>query len=412
MLDYRGIITSITGLAKTTFHRTTRRGEQNSSGNSSNSSSILSGPHAKRMAQRRGRERALLEHYVRQSSSSEEARDTNILAREAREDGMYTDENAADSPYMVVVSCYNISEKEEQEQQKKKKKKNTSQRDCLYDTDDETFEAEELNKRTARMPPPLSGVNPEIPNEYDPIIGIVSVQGVRIPRSEPIDIVPAREPLFPFFGVNTDLQIMLITERMYDVFKENLRVNGKNRVLTLMENLAMTLTIGQMCGRLLPVEMMDKVIYFYDFETVSFVSHSELLHLLTLCEPDQKDENEVAASVPIMFHRDTPKQVLERNKFYQELMNLPKIFLRCTDYTNDNDDFSVPFIKSADNEHNKILTVERQLNDDSMNHEEMNALIRTISQDLEEAERQVGLDFIYKSTLSLYDARVMVPPVN
>lgn len=42
----------------------------------------------------------------------------------------------------------------------------------------------------------------------------------------------------------------------------------------------------------------------------------------------------------------------------------------------------------------------------------MGALIRTISQDLEEAERQNGLEFVHRSTLALYDARVIIPPVN
>lgn len=145
---------------------------------------------------------------------------------------------------------------------------------------------------------------------------------------------------------------------MYDVFKERIRTKGKERMITMMENLAATLTVSQMCGRLLPVEMMDGVVFFYDYDTVSFLKKEELVNILMLCEPDKKDEQEVAASFPSMFHCETPGQKLERNRYYQELLDLPHIFLRRTDYmcsSIDDQDFDFPFIDSVDNELNKRL---------------------------------------------------------
>ncbi|CAA91547.2 uncharacterized protein CELE_W03G11.4 [Caenorhabditis elegans] len=454
MLDYKGILTNITGFAKTSFYVTLRRGSRNSTNTSVTSTSSASSS-KQTEHERLSRDRELVRRHGR-LSSSEEARNTAVMGREAREDGIYTEENGAGSPFVVVVSCYNLGEmvveksvelenKKMEEGQIPKKKRsrelNIPQRnmfapdfvirpdedlpgfspiDSEYDTDDDAFEAEELNHRkaprhTQSMPPPLSGMNPDIPNEYDPVIGIIAIQGVRIPRSRPIDIVPNREPLFPFFGVNSDLQVMLITERMYDVFKERIHSKGKERMLTMMENLAMTLTCGQMCGRLVPVEMMDQTVYYYDYDTVSFLSREELINLLMLCEPDQIEDIMVASSFPSKFHRETPEQMLQRNKHYQHLMHRPQIFLRRTDYMScsiDDEDFTFPYFESVDNEHNKRLTLERQLNDDNVDHEEMGALIRTISQDLEEAERQNGLEFVHRSTLALYDARVIIPPVN
>lgn len=217
--------------------------------NTSTTSTHSSDSSSRKGQEKRGRDREIQQRHGR-LSSSEEARNTADVGREVREDGMYLDENAADSPFIVVVSCYKIGEmvveksvqlskKKEVEKKKKTRELNIPTRDMFapdfvirpdedlpgfspidseYDSDDEIFDAQELQRRstpryTHSMPPPLMGMNPAIPNEYDPVIGIISVQGVKIPRSQPIDIVPAREPLFPFFGVNSDLQVMLIAER-------------------------------------------------------------------------------------------------------------------------------------------------------------------------------------------------------
>uniref|UniRef100_A0A8R1DY49 Uncharacterized protein n=1 Tax=Caenorhabditis japonica TaxID=281687 RepID=A0A8R1DY49_CAEJA len=439
MFDYKGVITNITGLAKTTFHKTTnRRGGSGNTGNIASSRKI------------RSRARDLFRRHLRLSFSEE--RDSTIIAQEAREDDVY-DDDEAQAPRKIVVHRYNIGQmqveksvevpRKKKEKGDKKKKKTAelnipnrnmfasdfvlrpdedlpgfSPIDSEYDSDDDLFQASDFRHRQAErqyysMPPPLMGLNPDIPNEYDPVIGIVAVQGVRIPRSKPIDIVPPKEPrqLLPFFGISSDLHVMLIAERMYDVFKEDVRVNGKAQKMNVMENMASMLSIAQMVVRFVPVELMDGAVYFYHFDTVCFLSKDELVAILSRCEKD----DDVAESAPSKFHEESREHVLERNEHYQQLMDLKKIYVRRVDYQQasvDEIDFEFPFIDTSDNEHNKRVTLERQLSNDAMDHEEMGQLIRSISQDLEDAEFQEGFDFIHKSTLSLFDARVMVPPVN
>ncbi|EFO97413.1 hypothetical protein CRE_16615 [Caenorhabditis remanei] len=455
MLDYKGILTNITGFTKTNFYVALRRGGRNSTNTSVTSSGTTSSASTSRQGgqqQERGRDQEKSRRHVR--LSSEEARTTTIMGREAREDGIYTEENGAGSPFVVVVSRYNLGDMNVEKEADKKKKKgrknhelNIPKRDMFapdfviqpdedlpgftpivsdFDSDEDPYEAEEENFRRASltMPPPLMGCNPDIPNEYDPVIGIISIQGVPIPRSRPIDIVPNREPPFHFFGVNGDLQVMLITERshkyeynfrMYDVFKERVRTKGKKQMFTMMENMAMALTCGQMCGRLVPVQMMDESLFYYDYETVTFLSKEELVNLLILCEPDDIENNSVAASYPDMFYRENPEHKLERNKFYQHLMERSKIYLRRTDYMvkMNHQDFTVPFVDTVDTEQNQRLTIERQIKDNKLKDiKKLDELIESISQNLEEAERLQGLDFVRRSTLALYDARVVIPSVN
>lgn len=439
MLDYKGILTNITGFAKSNFGATLRRGRRNSTNTSVTSTESNSSASTSNIQQgeRRGRDREV--GHCHDRLSSEEARTSTIMGREAREDGIYTDENGAGSPFVVVVSSYgdktkivevgSNKKKDEQDPQKKKKKRyelNIPKRnmfapdfviqpdedlpgfspiDSEYDSEDELFEAEHLLHCSSPgypqpLGPPLMGLNPDIPNEYDPVIGIISIQGVRIPRSRPIDIVPPRQPLFPFFGVNTDLEIMLISELMFDVYKERIRVKGHEWMLTKMENMAMALTCGQMCGRLVPVEMMDDEVFYYDYEAISFLSKQELVNLLMLCEPDDVENSIVAESYPSMFHRETPEQMLERNKFYQHLMERPHIYLRRT------------FIEAPENEQKERITLERQLKNVKVNQKDIQDLIYNITQDLEDTERLEGAEFIRRNTLNLYDARVKMPSIK
>uniref|UniRef100_A0A1I7TZM2 Uncharacterized protein n=2 Tax=Caenorhabditis tropicalis TaxID=1561998 RepID=A0A1I7TZM2_9PELO len=414
--------TNITGFAKNNFSNLRRRNSTNTSVTSSGTDSSAS-----TSKQERGRDREIVRHLGR--LSSEEAR-TTTMGREAREDGIYTDENGAGSPFIMVSSRKNgeksvePQKKEEEDPQKKKKKRrelNIPQRnmfapdfkleldedlpgfspiDSEYESEDEVYipPARTYPRYNQKpLPPPLMGLNPDIPNEYDPVIGIISIQGVKIPRSRPIDI------------------IMLVSEIMYDVFKERIRRNGKEEMLTLMENMAMTLTCGQMCGRLVPMEMMDQHVFYYDYETTSFWSKQELINLLMLCEPDDVENSFVAASFPSTFHRETPEQLLERNKYYQHLMERPRVYLRRTNYMriSDDEEFTFSFDESTeDNEQKERMTLERQLKNNKINHEEMGNLIRRVTTDLEEAERLQGVDFIRRHTISLFDARVITPSSN
>lgn len=445
MLDYKGILTNITGFAKSNFQATLRRGRRNSTNTSVTSTETTSSSSTSKNeggGERRGRDREAGCSHVR--LTSEEARTTTIMGREAREDGIYTEENGAGSPFVVVAPSYgekNVAKKNVEVANKKKegnpqkKKKRTralnipkrnmfapdfviqsdedlpgfSPIDSEYGSDENLPYPQELMQYSSTpgypqpLGPPLMGLNPDIPNEYDPVIGIISIQGVKIPRSQPIDILPPREPLFPFFGVNGELEIMLISELMFDVYKERIRVKGKEQMLNMMENMAMSLTCGQMCGRLVPVELMDDTVLFYDYETVSFLTKEELVNLLQLCEPDDVENSVVAESYPTVFHRETPEQMLERNKFYQLLMERPRIYLRRNFF--DFNDF-------ASDEKSERVMLERQLKDQKLNYEELADLIRTISQDLEETERLQGVDFVRRSTLALYDARVKIPSVK
>ncbi|EGT57857.1 hypothetical protein CAEBREN_01926 [Caenorhabditis brenneri] len=443
MLDYKGILTNITGFAKSNFQGALRRGRRNSTNTSVTSTETNSSASTskKEEGERRGRDREAGCSHIR--LSSEEARTTTIMGHEAREDGIYTDENDAESPFVVVApsqgnknakkNVEGAHKKKEGDQQRKKKKtrralniprrnmfasdfvirpdgyhQGFSSIDSEYDSEEDFIDPRELMHCTSPgypqpLGPPLMGMNPDIPNEYDPVIGIISIQGVKIPRSQPIDILPPREPLFPFFGVNGELEIMLISELMFDVYKERIRVKGKEQMLNMMENMAMSLTCGQMCGRLVPVELMDDTVLFYDYETVSFLTKDELVNLLQLCEPDDVENSVVAESYPSVFHRETPEQMLERNKFYQFLMERPRIYLRRNFFE---------FNDFATNEQTERMMLDRQLKDQKLNPDELADLIRTISQDLEETERLQGVDFVRRCTLALYDARVKIPSVK
>lgn len=455
MLDYKGMLSDLTGFAKENITGVFRRGGRNSTNTSVTSSGTNSSASTSR-AGGRGRDRARNRQCVR--LTSEEARTSPIVAREAREDGIYTAENGVGSPFVVVSSWPKVVDKrnkngEGSSQTKtkpveipKKKKKNSralniptrdmfapdfviqpdedlpgfSPIDSEWDSEDEAFEEHlailrdypEYTAPQPPMPPPLMGLNPDIPNEYDPVIGIISIQGVRIPRSQPIDIVPPREPTFPFFGGNTDLHVMLIAERMYDVFKERMRKFGKQQMLVIMENMAMSSTCGYMCGRLVPVVMMDETTFYFDYETVSFVTKPELINLLGLCEPDDFENNSVAQSVPDKFHKESPEEQLERNKYYQHLMEREDIFIRRYNYMSTDivdQNFASQFFETSATDENQRKTIERQLRSNDIDHEEIAELIRTISQDIEDAERLQGIDYVRLNTLALFDARVIIP---
>ncbi|ULT79924.1 hypothetical protein L3Y34_010489 [Caenorhabditis briggsae] len=447
MLDYKGVINNITGFAKKNFGGVLRQAGFSSSDNGASTS---------QQAEERGRNINRTTDHVR--LTSEEARTSPLVACEAREDGIYTDENDCGSPFEVVSKediekLSNIVEKKEEVDQKKKKKSrrelNIPQRDMFApdfklmpdedlpgfspidsewsSSEDESLEAERISISrefpayvNQHQPPPLKpltpqicGLNPDIPNEYDPVIGIISIQGVRIPRSKPIDIVKPSEPRAPFFGANSELHVMLIVERMYDVFKERIRNHGKVMALSLLAQVADMFTAGHMCGRFVPVELADGSIFFYDYETVSFITKPELIDLLSCCEEKHEDFS-IAASVPAMFFRETKEGVLRRSKEYNDLMDRKKIYLRRKDYMKNGVidlDFDIQEFPLSEITVEQKQIIENKLGKVFVDHEEMEKLFRTISQDIEDAERFQGHSYVRRSTLAMFDARVRIPSV-